>query len=79
MNALWLVSVLAVARGATVQTGNVQWFDLESAQKHPEQLHILKAQAGINYQPYEQAWKEFKILHGIYLFHLLVSVVALSE
>lgn len=63
MNALWLVCVLAVARGATVQTGNVQWFDLESAQKHPEQLHILKAQAGINYQPYEQAWKEFKILH----------------
>lgn len=79
MNALWLVSVLAVARGATVQMGNVQWFDLEAAQKHPEQLHVLKAKAGINYQPYEQAWKEFKVLHGNYLFHLLVSVVALSE
>ncbi|XP_052709425.1 procathepsin L-like [Crassostrea angulata] len=62
MNVLWIVSVLAVARGATVQTGNVQWFDLEAAQKHPEQLHILKAKAGINYQPYEQAWKEFRIL-----------------
>ncbi|XP_052709424.1 procathepsin L-like [Crassostrea angulata] len=63
MNVLWIVSVLAVVSGANVQNENVQWFDLESAQKHPEQLHILKAKAGINYQPYEQAWKEFKILH----------------
>ncbi|XP_062600669.1 cathepsin L-like proteinase, partial [Saccostrea cucullata] len=26
-------------------------------------LHTLNTKAGINYQPYEQAWKEFKILH----------------
>ena len=64
MNCLWIVCVLGVARGASVQSGNVQWFDLEAAQKHPEQLHILRTKAGINFQPYEQAWKEFKILHG---------------
>ena len=56
--------MLAVVRGASVQSGNVQWFDLEAAQKHPEQLHVLRTKAGINFQPYEQAWKEFKILHG---------------
>ena len=56
--------MLVVVRGASVQSGNVQWFDLEAAQKHPEQLHILRSKAGINFQPYEQAWKEFKILHG---------------
>lgn len=67
MNVLWIVSVLAVVRGATVQTGNVQWFDLEAAQKHPEHLHILKAKAGINYQPYEQAWTEFRILFSTVL------------
>ena len=64
MTGLWIVYVLAVVRGASVQSGNVQWFDLEAAQKQPEQLHILRAKAGINFQPYEQAWKEFKILHG---------------
>ncbi|XP_078322733.1 procathepsin L-like [Crassostrea virginica] len=63
MTGLWIVCVLAVVRGASVQSGNVQWFDLEAAQKHPEQLHILRSKAGINFQPYEQAWKEFKILH----------------
>ena len=47
-----------------MKPGNVQSFDLEAAQKHPEQLHVLRAKAGINFQPYEQAWKEFKILHG---------------
>ncbi|XP_078322730.1 procathepsin L-like [Crassostrea virginica] len=64
MTGLWIVCVLAVVRGASVQSGNVQWFDLEASQKHPEQLHVLRTKAGINFQPYEQAWKEFKILHG---------------
>lgn len=70
MNGLWYVCLLAVVRGASVQSGNVQWFDIVEAQKHPEQLHILRTKAGINYQPYEQAWKEFKILHGNYLIFI---------
>ncbi|XP_062616361.1 procathepsin L-like [Saccostrea cucullata] len=65
MNSLWFVCLLAaVLRGASVQKENVQSFDIKETQKHTEQLHILKTNAGINYQPYEQAWKEFKILHG---------------
>ncbi|XP_062580910.1 procathepsin L-like [Saccostrea cucullata] len=64
MNGFWIIYFLAVVGGSSAQDNDVQWFDIEETQKQPKQVQILKTKAGINYQPYEQAWKEFKFLHG---------------